>query len=307
MDPLIVRANSRRQLNLSSRFINQQRKKIMEYTAIVYEVDDRVARIILNRPKKMNAISIRLRKEFHDALVIADRDPEVRVIVVSGAGGRAFSAGFDLNDEDAEVRAGGEKQRTINDWKKIVDDSFDFLYSPFKCSKPVIAMVNGYCLGGAMDFISMCDLRYCSENARFGLVEVRFGQPALMMSIPWVMGQRCRELMYTGDMFDAQEAYRLGLMNRIFPKDQLEEEVIRIAKRISRVAMPTLVWHKRALNNTMNAGGFDSALRYGADAGLIMENSDSEFKAYAQIQLKEGTAAANQWVNSIFAPFEKKD
>ncbi|MDH2348664.1 enoyl-CoA hydratase/isomerase family protein [Bradyrhizobium sp. SSUT77] len=279
----------------------------MEYTAIAYEVDDRVARITLNRPKKMNAISIRLRKEFHDALAVADDDPEVRVIVVNGAGGRAFSAGFDLNDEDAEVKAGGEKQRTVNDWKKIVDDSFDFLYSPFKCSKPVIAMVNGYCLGGAMDFISMCDLRYCSDDARFGAVEVRFGQPVMMMSIPWVMGQRCRELMYTGDLFDAQEAYRLGFVNRVYPKERLEEEVIRIAKRISRVAMPTLVWHKRALNNTMNAGGFDSALRYGAEAGLIMENSDSEFKRYAQIQLNEGTAAANQWVNSIFAPFEKKD
>ncbi|MGY4335148.1 hypothetical protein [Bradyrhizobium sp. LM2.9] len=113
--------------------------------------------------------------------------------------------------------------------------------------------------------------------------------------------------MYTGDLFDADEAYRLGFVNRVFPKDRLEEEVIRIAKRISRVAMPTLVWHKRALNNTMNAGGFDSALRYGADAALIMENSDSEFKQYAQIQLSQGTAAANKWVNSIFEPYEKKD
>ncbi|MGY4335147.1 enoyl-CoA hydratase/isomerase family protein [Bradyrhizobium sp. LM2.9] len=149
----------------------------MDYTAIDYEVDDRVARITLNRPKKMNAISIRLRKEFHNALTAADGDPEVRVILISGAGGRAFSAGFDLNDEDAEVKAGGEKQRTVNDWKTIVDDCFEFLSSPFKCSKPVIAMVNGYCLGGAMDLTSMCDLRYCSDDAQFGAVEIRFGQP----------------------------------------------------------------------------------------------------------------------------------
>src|SRR5262249_19242026 len=156
---------------------------------------------------------------------IADRDPEVRVIMVTGAGGRAFSAGFDVNDEDVEVKSGGEKQRTVDDWKKMLDRSFQFHYSVFKCSKPVIAMIDGYCLGGALDFVTMCDLRYCSDDARFGAVEVRYALGVQMMSLPWVIGQRCRELMYTGDMFDAQEAFRLGLVNRVFPKGQLEEEV----------------------------------------------------------------------------------
>ncbi|PDT77465.1 enoyl-CoA hydratase/isomerase family protein [Sinorhizobium sp. BJ1] len=276
-----------------------------EYSNIIYEIDDRVARIILNRAKKMNAMSVELCDEIEHALAAADKDPEVRVIVVSGAGGRAFSAGFDLDEEYADG-AEKKKQGPVDEYKHILDTTFQFHYSPFKCSKPVIAMIDGYCLGGALDFITMCDVRYCSDNSRFGAVEVRYGLGIQMMSVPWIMGQRCRELIYTGDMFDAQEAYRLGLVSRVFPKEQLEEEVIRIAKRMSRVAMPTLIWHKRALNNTMIAAGFESALRYGSEANLIMSTSDSEFKRYDEIRVSEGLAAANQWLQSIFAPFEQE-
>ncbi|WP_139482311.1 enoyl-CoA hydratase/isomerase family protein [Bradyrhizobium ivorense] len=82
----------------------------------------------------------------------------------------------------------------------------------------------------------MCDIRYCSDDSRFGITATRFAAGALTLAMPWVIRQRCRELLYTGDMFDAQEAYRLGLVSRVFPKGQLEEEVIRIAKRMSRVA-----------------------------------------------------------------------
>ena len=273
----------------------------MAYSNITYEVDDRVARITLNRPKKMNALSIKLREEFQDAVANAENDSEVRVILVSAAGGRAFSAGFDVSDGDS-----ASEQRTVNEWKKLLDNAFKFHYTAFNCSKPVVGMIEGYCLGGALDFISMFDLRYCADDARFGAVEVRYGLGVQMLSLPWVIGQRCRELMYTGDTFDAQEAFRLGLVNRVFPKHELEREVVRIAKRISRVSLPTLQWHKRALNNAMNVGGFDSALRYGNEASVLIEASDSEFKRYPEIRNTQGMAAANEWLKSIFAPFESE-
>lgn len=161
--------------------------------------------------------------------------------MVAGAGGRSFSSGFDLDDEDEK----GQVRRTLEDWKKRHKLDAKFNRSVFECSKPVIAMMDGYCLGGALEFVLMCDIRYCSEESIFAVTETRFAAGILTLGMPWVVGQRCRELIYTGDTFDAQEAYRLGLVNRIFPKDRLEEEVTRIAKRMSRVAMPTLVWNKR--------------------------------------------------------------
>lgn len=276
----------------------------MAYSTILYEVDDRVARITLNRPDKMNALSLKLCAEFEHAIALAERDPEVRVIVVTGAGGRAFSAGYDLDDPDNEKKFG--EPRMLEDFDKRNTKDFQFNYSPFKCSKPTIAMIGGYCMAGAIDFATMFDIRYCSDDSRFSVAETRFAAGVLTLAMPWVMGQRCRELIYTGDMFDAQEAYRLGLVNRVFPKDQLDEEVTRIAKRMSRVAMPTLVWSKKALNNALLAAGFDSALRYGAEACLIMENSESEFKRFGELIRSDGLAAAIKWRDSIFAPFESE-
>ncbi|WP_316399161.1 enoyl-CoA hydratase/isomerase family protein [Bradyrhizobium sp. 33ap4] len=272
----------------------------MTYSTILYEVDDRVARITFNRPKRMNAISLEVAAEVEDAVSIADADPDVRVIVIAGAGGRAFSAGHDFDDED------NEKRSTLEGFKNRLNKDVAFDYSVFNCSKPVIAMIDGYCLGGALPFALMCDLRYCSEGSRFGVSETRFGLAPPTLALPWVIGQRCRELIYTGDMFDAQEALRLGMVNRVFPKDQLEDEVMRIAKRMSRVALPTLVWNKRALNNTLLASGFESAMRYGTEACLLMKFSDSEFKRFGEIVQSEGVTAAIKWRDAIFAPFESE-
>ncbi|MBR1164804.1 enoyl-CoA hydratase/isomerase family protein [Bradyrhizobium elkanii] len=277
----------------------------MTCSNILFDANDRVARITFNRPTKLNAFSLKLCEEFEEALSMAERDPGVRVIVVTGAGGRAFSAGADLDDPDVGAKSG--EPHTLDQFERRNDKLYQFNYAPFACSKPVIAMIDGYCVGGGLELALMCDLRYCSEGSRFAMPEARFAAGILTLVIPWVTGQRCRELIYTGDTFDAPEAYRLGVVNRIYPKDQLGEQVTRLAKRISRVAMPTLVWNKRALNNTMLVAGFDSALRYGAEASLIMEGSDSEFKRFAEIRRTGGLAAAIKWRESIFAPFESTE
>lgn len=274
----------------------------MTYNTILYEVDDRVARITLNRPNKRNALSLKLMAEFQDAITVADRDPEVRVVVLTGAGGRAFSAGFDFGDEDNPNKV----YETVEDWSTRHDQDEKFIHSVWNCSKPVIAMINGYCLAGGQELAQMCDIRYCSDDSTFGAVEARFAAGIVTLSMPWLIGQRCRELIYTGDMFDAQEACRLGLVNRVFPKDRLEEEVLRIAKRMSRVAMPTLVWQKKALNYALLAAGFDSALRYGAEACKLISLSRSEFKHFRELQKSAGVAAAIKWRDSIFAPFESE-
>ncbi|RXH42328.1 enoyl-CoA hydratase/isomerase family protein [Bradyrhizobium zhanjiangense] len=279
----------------------------MAYSTILYEADDRVAWITLNRPNKRNAISIKLCNEFRDALAIAERDPDVRVIVVKGAGDRAFSSGFDMAEDKSEFGPPEYAEWTFDDLDRFFDHACKFLHSVFHCSKPVIAMINGHCLAGALDLAMWCDLRYSSDDSRFGAIEVRFAAGDTELPImSHLIGQRCRELVYTGDVIDAQEAHRLGLVNRVFPKARLEEEVTRIAKRISRVALPTLVWSKKALNNTLYAAGLASALRYSYAADMIIGKSDSEYRHFRELLRTEGAKAASQWINSLFAPFESE-
>lgn len=279
----------------------------MAYSTILYEADDRVAWITLNRPSKANALSLKLCAEFQDALASAERNPDVRVIVIKGAGNRTFSAGFDMDEDRSEVGPSSLDDWSLDDWTRYFDLGVKFIHSVFDCSKPVIAMINGYCIAGALDFAISCDIRYCSDDSRFGAIETRMGigdTELPMMS--HLIGQRCRELVYTGDMFDAQEAYRLGVVNRVFPKDRLEEEVTRVAKRMSRVALPALVWSKKALNQTLLAAGLDSALRYSFAVDLIIGKSDSEFKRFREIQNREGAKAAFKWRDAIFEPFESE-
>jgi enoyl-CoA hydratase/carnithine racemase len=245
----------------------------------------------------MNALSLELCDEVEDAVRVADGDPEVRVLIVTGAGGKAFSAGYDLGDET-------EKQRTIEHYNTRLNHDLRFTYSVFNCSKPVIAMINGYCLAGGLEFAQMCDIRYCSDDSRFGVVETRFAAGVATLAMPWVIGARCRELIYTGDMIDAEEALRLGLVSRVFPKAELDAEVTRIAKRMSRVALPTLQWNKRAINNTLAASGFHAALQYGVEACSIMDASKSEFEHFDELRASVGVTEAIKWRDAIFAPFD---
>src|SRR5690349_6783205 len=221
----------------------------MSYQQLIYTVDDRVARITLNRPERLNALSKLLVDEIMAAFAEADADPEVRVVVIAGAGGRAFSAGYDIK-ESAQM-----PRRTLAEWRARMQKDVKFTYAPWDCSKPVIAMINGFCLAGALEFAQCCDIRYCAEDARFGVVETRFANGIATMIMPWILGNRCRELIYTGDMFGAAEARELGLVDRVFPKAELRAETLKIAKRMSRVALDCLRYNKRAINHAFETMG----------------------------------------------------
>ena len=198
----------------------------VRFNTILYETDDRVATITLNRPNRMNALSLELCGEVKAAFAEADRDPAVRVVIITGAGGKAFSAGYDIKDGDEGMKEG------IAAWSERLRHDLGFTYAPWNCSKPVIAMIDGYCLAGALEFAQMCDMRYCTPDSKFGVVETRFSAGIATLAMPWVMGSRCRELIYTGDTIDGNEALRLGLVNRVMPKDKLRAETMKIARRM---------------------------------------------------------------------------
>ncbi|MBV8837007.1 MAG: enoyl-CoA hydratase/isomerase family protein, partial [Alphaproteobacteria bacterium] len=232
----------------------------MTYQHLLYAVEDRVAKVVINRPDRHNALGKLTVDELIAALAAADADPEVRVVVITGAGGKAFSAGYDIK-ESAEA-----PKRTLAEWRARMQKDLKFTYAAWDCSKPVIAMIDGFCLAGALEFAQCCDLRYASEDSTFGVVETRFSNGIATMIMPWILGNRARELIYTGDRFGAREAHRLGLVDRVFPKQSLEAETMKIAKRMSRVALDCLKWNKRAINQTFETMGLRAAIQYGSEA-----------------------------------------
>lgn len=279
----------------------------MDYETIEYHVDDRVARITFNRPERMNAMSLRLCREVQHAVETVDGDEDVRVVIITGAGGKAFSAGYDLNELEVPGGnvAGAGKRPDVAAWRERLNDGVQYTYSVWNCSKPVIAMIDGYCLAGGLEFVQMCDIRYASDVSKFGVVSTRFANGVATLAMPWIIGPHCRELIYSGDTINAAEALRLRLVNKVFPRADLERETMKLAKRISRVALACLQWNKRAINNTYDAMGFRSAMQYGVEACSLLDATETpEFKAFEAIRQKDGVNAAIRWRHEQFKLFE---
>jgi enoyl-CoA hydratase/carnithine racemase len=271
----------------------------MSYNTILYETDERVAIITLNRPKRLNALSLELCGEVEDAVRRADKDPDIRVLVITGAGGRAFSAGYDIKDDDEAMKD------SVEEWWENLNEDYDFTFSVWNCSKPVIAMIEGYCLAGGLEFAQMCDIRYAADDARFGVVETRFSTGVVTMVMPWLIGPRCRELIYTGDRIDAEEAFRLGLVNRVFPKKDLRAEVMKIAKRMSQVSLACLKFNKRSVHHAYESMGFHGAMRYGVAISTLLDSTKTpELQKFDSIRRQDGLKAAIKWRDEQFARYE---
>jgi enoyl-CoA hydratase/carnithine racemase len=271
----------------------------MSYQFLLYAVDDRVATITLNRPERHNALSQPLVDEIMAAVAQADADPDVRVLVITGAGGKAFSSGYDIKDSAEQPK------RTLADWRARMQKDIRFTYAVWDCTKPVIAMIDGYCFAGALEFAMCCDIRYCSDTSSFAAIEARFSSGIATMIMPWLIGQRCRALIYTGDTIDSSEAFRLGLVDKVFPKASLHAEVMKVAKRMSRVALDCLKWDKRSVNQAFETMGLRNALMYGAEASAILDSLGTpEAERFDAIRRSDGLSAALRWRTDQFAPYE---
>ncbi|MGY3572999.1 enoyl-CoA hydratase/isomerase family protein [Bradyrhizobium sp. USDA 4504] len=270
----------------------------MDFQFLKYETDERVATITFNNPGRYNAISSIMKKEFRIAIAKAGDDEDIRVIIVTGAGGKAFSTGYDLGAADIP-------QQSIVDWRNRIADHFDFAYTVWACSKPVIAQIEGYCLAAALEFAQMCDVRYCSEDSKFGVVQSKFSGGVTTLVMPWIIGARCRELIYTGDTIGAEEAKEMGLVNRVFPKDQLQAETMKVAKRMSLVATACLQWNKRAINHTYEVMGFRPATTYGIEACALVQAIDPpEYREFERVRQEKGVKEALNWRDAQFRNYE---
>lgn len=191
----------------------------MPYSNLLYDVRDGIATITVNRPDKLNALNTAVITELGLAIDAAGRDAAVGAVILTGAGPRAFVAGADIGELSGQSPFEG-KQRSLAG--QAVFGRFEAL------RKPVVAAVNGFCLGGGCELAMACHLRLASESAKFGQPEVKLGiGPGYggTVRLPRLVGRgRAIQLLLTGELIDAQEAWRIGLVNRVVPADRLLAE-----------------------------------------------------------------------------------
>jgi enoyl-CoA hydratase len=252
---------------------------------LLRETTDWGVRLTLNRPSKLNALSGELRDALTAAVAAAEADPEVRVIAIAGSG-RAFCSGYDLS-EDAPDDVWG--------WRKILAEDVAATLAIWRCSKPVIAQVHGFALAGGLELAMACDLVVASDDARLGEPEIRFGSAPVTLLMPFLIGQKAtRELLMTGDLVDAAEARRMGLVNRVVPADRLAAEVDELAETLARVEPDVMAPTKLMLNRAMEASGFLAAVEAGLDLQSIV-NTSATARAFDEIIRRDGLKAALAW------------
>ncbi len=240
----------------------------------------RVRRLTLNRPEKRNALSNALRAELFAALEAADRDDTVRVIVLRGAGS-CFSAGYDLSQEGRSQKLPFHTARGAGQWARhVVEGCFRI----WDLAKPVIAQVHGWCLAGGSELAAACDLVYVAEDTQIGYPPVRMMSPPDNQFHAWFCGLRpAMEMMLTGDAVNATEAVRIGLVNRVFPNERLESEVLSIAERIAKIPTDVQQMNKRSVHRAMEIMGLRAAIRAGTEIqalALTTESSRATFAAF---------------------------
>jgi enoyl-CoA hydratase len=259
-----------------------------------------VRRLTLNRPDVLNALSSELVDALSAALARAGQDDDARVVVLRGAG-RAFCAGYDLKQEAERHAAHGPPDET--GWRKELLDSVARMLEVFDHPQPVIAQVHGYCLAGGCELMMMCDLAVASADALFGEPEIRFGSGVVTMVMPWLIGARkAKELLFTGeDRIPADEALRIGLVNRLVSPDRLEEETMSLAQRIAVLDPVAVSLTKRSINRAWDAAGFREALRANADLDAVIESAEvPERQEFNRIRAEHGLKAAIAWRDARF-------
>ncbi len=231
----------------------------MDYQNVILEKDDYLAVLYINRPKALNALNKDTLTEIRDAVADVAKDEEIKVMIVTGAGEKAFVAGADIAYMQPLSAVEG---REFADYGERTFRTLELL------EKPVIAAINGFALGGGCELAMACDIRLASENAVFAQPEVGLGViPGFggTQRLPRLVGEgRAKELTYRANTIKAEEAYRIGLVNHIYPADQLIDEAKKMAKEIASKARLAVGFAKFAIGKGMQVD-IDTAMSIESD------------------------------------------
>jgi enoyl-CoA hydratase len=236
-------------------------------------------------------LNAELMEALEAAFDAAAEDDDVCVVVLRGAG-RAFCAGYDLN-QDAE-----EGTKDAAEWQRELDRDTERLLRILELPKPVIASVHSYCLAGGTDLMLACDLAVASDDAVFGYVDIRFGSGVVSMFLPWVVGVRAaKELILTGeDRIPAVEALRIGLVNRVVPRDELDDATMALADAIATNEPFVVRTMKASINRVWQLAGLRAALDANTELDVMIETANLPARdEFRRITQEEGLKAAIAW------------
>lgn len=250
---------------------------VADYRHVIYEQVGNVAIVTMNRPERLNAMGTEGGREVQAALEAADADPEVRAVILTGAGERSFSVGADLKDSSTHAsESAAESLSLFTNWASGPVE---------RMTTPIIAAVNGYCVGGGFEQALACDIMICSENATFwfpqtglGLFPGGGGTPRLTRALGKSLAM---ELILTGRKMTAEEAYRVRLVNRVVPSGQLRDAALEIANSIAKNAPLGVVFAKQSILRSENVGLRDA----------LLEDGMRLFPLYGTADRKEASAA----------------
>jgi enoyl-CoA hydratase/carnithine racemase len=244
----------------------------MAYKCLVYDVKDQIATLTLNRPERLNALGDTLREDLQDAINKATADPDVRVLVITGAG-RGFCSGGDVKSM-SEREKSGEKPPPVERWAPIRDR---IILAMRDCPKPIIAAINGAAAGAGMNLALACDMRIASSAAKFSQAFVKRGlHPDWggTWFLPRIVGTaKACELIFTGDSLDAAQALELGIVNAVVAPEALMAETHKLARKIADGPPVAIQLAKRAIYHNQDAD-LRSALEFETFAQGISRDTD---------------------------------
>lgn len=259
-------------------------------------------RLTLNRPDKRNALSNALRGELFAALDAADRDADVRVTILRGAGS-CFSAGYDLSRDGARQELPYQSSGGAGQWARHVVEG---CFHVWDLAKPVIAQVHGWCLAGGSELATAADLVYVAEDAQIGYPPVRMMSPPDNQFHAWLCGLRpAMEMMLTGDAISGVEAVRIGFANRAFPPERLEAEVLAIAERIAKIPTDVQQMNKRSVHRAMEIMGLRAAIRAGTEIQALALTTESSRETFGKF--REGVTKGLDARDAQFKDYRTKD
>jgi enoyl-CoA hydratase len=255
--------------------------------------------ITLSRPRKLNALSGVVLSQLSAALVAAEEDDDVKVVVLAGVD-EAFSVGYDIAEEVALGIARAEE------WHAALTSNVAVTMQVWGLEKPVIAAISGWCLAGGCEIAMACDMVVAADSAQLGEPEIRFGSGPVTLIMPFVVGQKkTNELLFTGDVIDATTAKHLGMVNEVVPADELEPTVTRLAEKIALTPLPILKLTKRALKRGYEAMGLRTAVEGHIDLAAVLNATYTQERAeFTALVAEHGLPAALAWRDARYAAVE---
>jgi enoyl-CoA hydratase len=272
-----------------------------EYSSILYRVEDRLARITLNRPEKRNALNQTMRDEIVAALRAAERDDEVSIVLIDAAG-PSFCSGYDITPNGSGRPADYVSRRWFDSWTDQFTRSCmrDWL-TIWDLLKPVVAKVHGHCVAGGTELMSMCDIAFVAEDAVIGYPPMRGMTTPDVPYFPWKLTMaRAKYLQLTGNSISGAQAAEWGWVVKSFPAADLEAETLRELRALATVSPDLLAANKLSLNQTYEIMGFRAAISTAPQWHALSSQMRPGAGEFGRISQEQGLRAALDWRDKAF-------